>query len=163
MKNAIILTIDFFYPVFRKLMPLHTFRYAACGGANVFLDIFLYFICYNFVLHKQILNLGFIAFEPYTAAFLLSFIVTFPVGFLLSRHIVWTDSLVLWHVQLFRYFVVVLINLCLNYIFIKLFVEFMHFYPTVAKLLTTVIVIIFSYLSQKHFTFKVKKLQENAR
>jgi len=161
LKNAITSWIDFFYPPFRRIMPLHTFRYAACGGSNVFLDIFLYFIFYNFVLQKQVLDLGFIAFQPHIAAFLLSFILTFPIGFLLSRYIVWTDSLILWHVQLFRYFVVVLINLVLNYVFIKFFVEYLRIYPTISKLLTTVIVIIFSYLSQKHFTFRVTKLRKS--
>lgn len=140
---------------------MQTFRYAACGGANVFLDISLYFVFYNFILDKQVLQLGLIAFQPHIAAFLLSFLITFPVGFLLSKYIVWADSIVLWHIQLFRYFLVVLINLVLNYIFIKILVEHLHVYPTVSKLITTVIVITFSYLSQKHFTFKAKKLQDN--
>lgn len=155
MQGLITNIIDFFYPPFRKIMPPHTFRYAACGGANVLLDILLYFISYNFILHKQDLNLGFIAFKPHVAAFLISLAVTMPVGFLLSRYIVWTESEVRGRVQLFRYILVVLANILLNYIFIKLLVEYGHFYPTIAKICTTVIVIIFSYLSQKHFTFKV--------
>lgn len=153
-RNSIISIIDFFYPLFQKLMPMHTFRYAACGGANVALDITLYFISYNFIFQKQILELGFIAFQPHIAAFLLSFTITFPVGFLLSKYIVWTDSVVKGRIQLFRYFVIVMVNLLFNYFFIKLFVEYFHIYPTIAKLLTTLIVIVFSYLSQKHYTFK---------
>lgn len=135
-------------------MPLHTFRYAACGAGNVFLDISLFYLIYNYILQKQILQLGFIAFEPYTAAFLLSFAVTFPTGFLLSKYIVWTDSNTRGHIQLFRYCLIVMANLVLNYIFIKAFVEYLHIYPTIAKLMTTIIVVLFSYLSQKHFTFK---------
>ncbi|MEO6733117.1 MAG: GtrA family protein [Ferruginibacter sp.] len=135
-------------------MPLNTFRYAACGGANVVLDITLFFILYNFVFQKQIVHLGFVAFQPHTAAFLFSFFITFPIGFLLSKYIVWTDSNMKGHVQLFRYFVIVLMNILLNYFFIKTFVEYFHVYPTIAKLMTTVIVIVFSYLSQKHYTFK---------
>lgn len=141
-------------------MPINTFRYAACGGANVALDISLFFVLYNFVFKKQVVQLGFIAFQPHIAAFLFSFLITFPVGFLLSKYIVWTDSNIKGHVQLFRYFLIVLMNVLLNYIFIKLFVEYFHVYPTIAKLMTTVIVIIFSYLSQKHYTFKVKGVQE---
>ena len=141
-------------------MPINTFRYAACGGANVALDISLFFVLYNFVFKKQVVQLGFIAFQPHIAAFLFSFLITFPVGFLLSKYVVWTDSNIKGHVQLFRYFLIVLMNVLLNYIFIKLFVEYFHVYPTIAKLMTTVIVIIFSYLSQKHYTFKVKGVQE---
>ena len=156
-RKSIISLIDFFYPPFKKAIPLHTFRYAACGGANVLLDISLFFITYNFILKKEILQLGFIALKPHIAAFLLSFIITFPTGFLLSKFIVWTDSTIRGHVQLFRYFLIVLFNLIFNYIFIKLFVEYFHIYPTAAKLLTTILVVVFSYLSQKHFTFKIKK------
>lgn len=100
--------------------------------------------------------MGFIAFQPHIAAFLFAFMITFPTGFLMSKYIVWTDSTIRGHIQLFRYFLIVVMNLLLNYFFIKLFVEYFHIYPTLAKLLTTVIVIIFSYISQKHFTFKVK-------
>jgi putative flippase GtrA len=153
-KQSIISLIDFFYPPFSRLLPLNTFRYAACGGANVLLDICLYFILYNFVFQKQNVDLGFVTFKPYVAAFLFSFIVTFPVGFLLSKYIVWTDSTIRGHVQLFRYFLVVMMNLLLNYIFIKLFVEYLGVYPTIAKMMTTVIVVVFSYLCQKHFSFR---------
>ncbi|MEP7111292.1 MAG: GtrA family protein [Ferruginibacter sp.] len=155
-KFSIISLIDFFYPPFKRLMPINTFRYAACGGVNVVLDISLFFIFYNFVFRKQIVELGFIAFQPHIAAFVFSFLITFPVGFLLSKYIVWTDSTIRGHVQLFRYFLIVMLNVVFNYSFIKLFVEYFHIYPTIAKMMTTVIVIIFSYLSQKHYTFRVK-------
>ena len=157
-KYSIISVIDFFYPPYKRLMPLNTFRYAACGGANMTLDILLFFLLYNFVFKKQVVHLGFIAFQPHIAAFLFSFIITFPIGFLLSKYVVWTNSNIKSHIQLFRYFVVVLMNVVMNYFFIKLFVEFCHIYPTIAKMITTVIVVIFSYLSQKHYTFKVRPL-----
>jgi putative flippase GtrA len=49
----------------------------------------------------------------------------------------------------------------LNYIFIKLFVEQFHLYATVAKILTTVIVVSFSYLTQKNFTFRAERAKAN--
>ncbi|WP_262482885.1 hypothetical protein [Arcticibacter eurypsychrophilus] len=39
----------------------------------------------------------------------------------------------------------------------KLMVEAFAFYPTIAKVLTSIILAIFSYFSQRHFTFKVEK------
>ena len=156
MRDTILALVDFFYPSLRKIMPLQTFRYAACGGSNMILDISLFFIFYNFVFQKQILQWGFIAFEPHTAAFLGAFCITFPIGFLLSKYIVWTTSNVKSHIQLFRYFVIVILNLLFNIFFIKLFVEYFYFYPTIAKMVTTAISVLFSYLSHKHFTFKVK-------
>lgn len=154
MKNHVVRVIDFFYPPFRRIMPLQTFRYAACGGGNTVLDIFLYFISYNFILQKQVLYTPIGAISPYIAAFLISFAVSFPTGYLLNRYIVFPGSSLKGRVQLFRYFVLVLICIGLNYVFIKLFVEKFGIYPTVAKMLTTIIVVSFSYLTQKNFTFK---------
>jgi len=153
-KKMIISFIDFFYPPFSRIMPLQTFRYAACGGTNTLLDIFVFFISFNFILHKQDVQLGFLTIKPHVASFLISFCISFPVGFFLMRNIVFTGSTLHGRVQLFRYFVLVVICLLLNYIFIKLFVEQFHIYPTVAKILTTLIVVAFSYLTQKNYTFK---------
>ena len=156
MKQWVVSVIDFFYPPFRKFMTPQTFRYLACGGFNTLLDIFIYFISYNFIFKKQEVDLGFIAFKPHIAALLVSLCITMPVGFLLSKYVVWTESKIKGRIQLFRYLVIVAINILLNYGFIKLFVERLHFYPTIAKIVTTSLIITFSYLSQKHYTFKVK-------
>jgi putative flippase GtrA len=90
----------------------------------------------------------------------MSFAITFPIGFLLNRNIVFPQSTLHGRVQLFRYFVLVVICLLLNYIFIKLFVEQFHIYPTIAKMLTTIVVVSFSYLTQKNYTFKAEQTQQ---
>jgi putative flippase GtrA len=138
-------------------MPVRTFRYAVCGGSNMFLDIFIYFISYNYILHKQILDLGFIAFKPHIAALWMAFFISFPVGFLLSKYIVFDTSQLRGRVQLFRYLLIVGVNLILNYAFLKTLVEYLGFYPTIARVFTTCIIVTFSFLSQKHFTFKERK------
>lgn len=140
-------------------MPLQTFRYAACGGGNTLLDIFIYYISYNFILEKQVVHTFMGAISPHIMAFLISFAVSFPTGYLLNRFIVFPGSTLKGRVQLFRYFLLVLVCIGLNYVFIKLFVEQFHLYPTVAKILTTVIVVSFSYLTQKQFTFKVEAVK----
>ncbi len=156
-KNLIISFIDLFYPPFRKLLPLQTFRYVACGGANTLLDIGLYYVSYHYILKEKILDLGFTAISPHIAAFFIAFCVSFPTGFWLMRSIVFTGSTLRGRVQLFRYLLLVGVCILLNYVFLKLFVEQWGIYPTPSKMLTTVIVVLFSYLTQKHFTFKVEK------
>jgi putative flippase GtrA len=158
-KKLIISFIDYFYPPFSRFMPLQTFRYAACGGANTFVDIVMYAIGYNFILHKHDLDLGFFVMKPHIASIIIAFCVSFPTGFFLMRNIVFTQSTLQGRVQLWRYFVLVVICLFLNYVFIKLFVEQVHIYPTFAKILTTVIVVTFSYLTQKNYTFKAEQVK----
>jgi len=157
MRKKIISFIDFFYPPFKKIFSLQTFRYAVCGGSNMLLDIFLFYISFNFILNKQVVDLGFISLKPYNAALCMAFCITFPLGFLLNKYIVFNSSYLRGHVQLFRYVLIVAANLLLNYLILNLLIQYLHFFPTVAKIFATVIIVTFSFLSQKHFTFKVKK------
>jgi len=157
MRVKILAFIDFFYPLMRRFMPLQTFRYAVCGGTNVVLDLGLFFISFHFILHKEILDLGFMVLKPYNAALVMAFLITFPTGFLMSKYIVWTESTLSGRVQLFRYFLLVMTNFFLNYVMMKFFIEYLHFFPTLAKILTIIIVVFYSYTSQKYFTFREKK------
>jgi putative flippase GtrA len=75
----------------------------------------------------------------------------------LNRYVVFKGSMIAGRVQLMRYTLTVTLSLLLNYFFLKLFVDGLHWYPTPAKIVTTVIAIVFSYLSQSYFTFKVRE------
>lgn len=156
LKSAILLTVDYFYPMFRKWMPLQTYRYAACGGSNMALNIFIYFITYNFILKKEMMHLGFITVSAHIAAYIISFFITFPIGFYLSMYVVFPGSLLRRRIRLFRYFMVVLVCVFLNYILLKIFVEHFLWYPTPSLMVTTVIVVAFSYFSQRHYSFRSK-------
>ena len=159
MRTLILRVIDFFYPLFQRLLPLQTFRYAACGGFNTALDIVIFFVSYNFIYKKQIVHVYGFAISPHIASFLAAFIITFPIGFYFSRYVVFTSSNLRGRVQLVRYLMLVMASIALNYMFIKFFVEQLNIYPTIAKMITTVIVVTFSYLTQKHFTFRTKKFR----
>ena len=153
-RSLILSVVDLFYPIFKKIMPLQTFRYAACGGFNTVLDISLFFVSYNFILKKEAVHFGFLTIGAHIAAFLIGFLVTFPIGFYLSRYVVFQETSVKKTKQLAKYFTVVFGCLILNYAFLKLFVDMFGWYPTPSKILTTVFVVAFSYVSQKNFTFK---------
>ncbi len=156
-KDKIIAFIDFFYPPFRKLMPEQTFRYAACGGANTVLAILVFNFSHYFIFKEDNVDIGFIVLKSYNAALFISFCLSFTTGFLLMKFVVFVDSNLRGRIQLFRYLVAYLVNLALSYFLMKIFVEYAALDAVVAQLITTVVVIAISYLSQKHFSFKVKK------
>jgi putative flippase GtrA len=155
--DLINLFIDWLYNPVQKYIRKDTFRYAVCGGGNTVLDIFLYFITYNFILRKTVLELKIVAISPHIASFLLVFPITFSTGFLLAKYITFTESNLRSRIQVFRYGVTVFICIILNYVLLKFFVEVCGFYPTPSKLITTVIVVIYSYFSQRHYTFQTGK------
>jgi len=155
-KKAILAFLDFFYPLFRKIVPQQTFYYAACGGGNLLLSIILYPLIYNFVLKQQVLHIGSVAISAHIATLFLTFLVTFPIGFYLSMFVVFQGSELPKKIQLFRYFVVVLGCLFLNYVLMKLFVGVFHWWSTPSYYINVVLVTAFSYFSQRHFSFRKK-------
>ena len=96
------------------------------------------------------------------AALFISFCITFPIGFFMSKYVVFSDSQMKGKVQLIRYFMICLFNLALNYILLKILVENAHIYPVFAQVLTTSIVVLFSYLAQRHFSFKANTAEEES-
>ena len=159
-KDKIISLIDFFYPPFRKFMPLQTFRYAACGGANTVLGLALFKILLVFVFKGENVELGFYTLKPHNAALFISFCVNFVVGFILMKYVVFVASNLKGRIQLFRYLLSFVFNLALNYFILKVFVEVFGWWPFLSQCLTTVIIVTISYLSQKHFTFRTKIEQQ---
>ena len=158
-RSLIIRVIDFFYPPFKRFIPIETFRYAATGGSNLVLDIILYYVFFHFVVNEQNLDLGFVAISPHIAAFILTFPITFGTGFLLAKYITFTQSQIRGKKQLLRYSLTVLGSILLHYVLIKFFVEKMDIYPTPSKIITTSISIVYSYVAQKYFTFQTGQNQ----
>lgn len=149
--------IDFFYPPFRKYFSLQFFRYGFTGATNVAFSILLYYIVYNIILRQQMLHLAFFTFSSHIASLIISFPFSNFFGFLLQKYVTFTNSDLRGHVQLYRYFIVVFVNLIVNAVFLKIFVDGMHFWTTPSQIAATCICILISYFSQKKFTFKNPK------
>lgn len=153
-RDFVLPVIDFFYPPFRKLMPLQTFRYAASGGGNVLLSFLIYTVSFKFIFQETEFHFGFYAFKGHTAALFLAFCITFPIGFFMAKYVVFSDSSIKGRIQLFRYFMIAMFNLAINYILLKIFIERLHLDEIFSQVITVVIVVVFSYLAQRNYSFK---------
>jgi putative flippase GtrA len=154
MRNQLTSILDLFFPIFRKFMPLETYRYAACGGINTAVGLFTYFISYRFVFAGTVVELPFFAFKPHVAALISSAVVSFCLGFILNKYIVFTSSVLRGRIQLIRYLLTFLFNIILNYVMLKLLVEHMYWDAVYGQLVTTILVVIVGYISQKYFSFR---------
>ncbi len=148
--------IDFFYPPFRKYMTLQFFRYGVSGSINVGFSILVYFVIYNYVLHQQMLHLGIFTLSSHIATLIISFPISNFAGFLIQKYVTFAHSNLRGHIQLYRYFNVVFINLGINAVVLKLLVDGFHFWSTPSQIIATFICIFVSYFSQKKYTFKAK-------
>jgi|SRR5690606_1072231 len=157
-RQFLLKIIDFFHRPVASWVDKHTFRYLVCGGSNTALDVLIFFLAFHFVLNQQdlVLGSGVLTVSSHTAALFIAFSVSFPTGFLLSKYLVFPHSTIRGRIQLIRYALMVATCILLNYLFLHLFVRYFGFYPTPSKVLTTVLVAIFSYFWQRKFTFQVQ-------
>lgn len=157
MRKFALRIIDFFYPPFKNSFSIGTFRYLASGGFTAASSIVAYFVIYNFILRQHDIRIaGYLITAP-VAALALEAIFTFLLGFVLNKYLVFTQSNLKGRIQLFRYGTVFCTNILLNLVLLKILVEGFHFFPSIAKGLITIVLAIFSYFSQKYFSFRVKK------
>ena len=155
LADWIIRAIDLFYqrPV-AAVVPRQVFRYAVCGGANVVFGWGCYFLIYNFLIDKQLVDLGFVAVSAHVAAMLVTFPLTFFAGFWLNRYVAFRRSPIPSGTQLFRYLLSVAGSVVVNYVCLKFFVEYCAIWATPSQMLATCITTVYSFFAAKYFTFR---------
>ena len=156
LRHIIVGAIDYCHKPFASIIPTQTFRYLACGGSNTLLNIFIYWFAYNILLHKQDVAIyGNIVIAVEVAAWVIAFAISFPAGFIMSRHIVFPESNLHGRIQLFRYALTTVTFILLTYVLIKVFAFCLPMVnPTVSYFFICIITAILSYISQRRFTFK---------
>lgn len=147
---------DFFYPYFNTFFDKTTFKYAVCGVSNMLLGWILFFVFYNFVFDKQFFYIETLNYtlSPYTISAFICFLMNFFLGFTLMRYLVFTESSLRGRHQLIRYAISACISAFSSWILLKIFIENFHFFPSIANVASTIIVVVISYFLQKKFSFK---------
>ena len=151
--------IDFFYPPFRKFMTLQFFRYGITGSVNLVFDWVLYFLIYNFVLRKKMLELVFVTLSSHIAALAIKVPIVLLSGFFLQKYVTFSSSSLTGRVQLFRYSIVFFANLCISYFGMKLLVDGFNIYPSPSNIIISIVTVFISYFSQKLYTFKTSNTE----
>lgn len=149
--------LDIFYPLFSKLINREFYYYLASGTINTLSDWVLYYIIYNYIVCKQMIDLGFIVISAPIASLIIVTPITFTIGFLLSKYITFCNSNIQTHTQLYRYAIILASNFIISYLSMKLLCEVVGMWATPAKMVTTIFTTIFSYLMQKYYSFKVER------
>lgn len=120
------------------------------------LNIFLEYVSINFILHREVTHVLGLNIAPEVGSWIMAQSISFPAGFIMSRHIVFPESNLHGRVQLFRYALTTASFILLSYILIKFFAYAMPaLNPTIAYTFVCIITAILSYISQRRFTFKI--------
>jgi putative flippase GtrA len=150
--------LDVFYPLFARFFDKQTYYYAACGGANLVSSWVFFYLFYQFLFEKRIFNIPFAAntyvVSAYTLSSMLCFVIAFSIGFLLNKFVVFTESQLMGRVQLFRYAVSAGFSWLGNYLLLKILIEGLYFYPSIAYVFASAFVVLLSYFLQRKYSFK---------
>lgn len=149
--------IEFIYRPFTKFFSEQFFRYGVCGVGNMVLDWLLFFVTYNFILSRRVIELNLlvaqISVSPHIMALCIVFPITLFTGFWLNKYVTFRQSDLKGRTQFVRYIAIVAINLAINYFGLKLLVDVLGVYPTPSKMIITLVTVAISYFGQKYFSF----------
>jgi putative flippase GtrA len=93
-------------------------------------------------------------------AWIIAFCISFPIGFTLSRYVVFPESNLRGRIQFFRYALTTVTFILMNYLLIKFFATYLPgIWPTVSYAFVNIIIAVMSYISQRKFTFKTTVIE----
>jgi hypothetical protein len=119
------------------------------------LDALWYYLIYHYIVGDgYFLNLGFVVMSAPILTLFMVFPITFFTGFWLNRNVAFRRSPLAAHTQLLRYAISVVGAILLNYLCMRLLVYGFALWPTPAKLVTSLISALYSFLVAKCYTFK---------
>ncbi len=128
------------------------------AGVATLVDISVYFIAFNYIYHKQDIQLmDSVIVSAATAALLLSYTAGLITNFTITKFLVFHESDLETHKQLFRYILVAMVVLALNYGLMRYLIRSLEWFPTLARAFSAISIGILSFIIHKTFSFRVSK------
>lgn len=128
------------------------------------LNIFIQFIAINYILHREPVHIyDNLVITPEVAAYIIAFCFSFPPGFIMSRYIVFPESILRGKVQFFRYGLTTVTFILISYCLVRVFAYINPDHPTISYTFVCIITSVLSYISQRTFTFKAAPKQKASR
>ena len=138
--------------ILRKI-PDTVFRYLGCGAITASLDAVWYYIIYHYIVAERSVEICTITASSHIVSLAIVFPITFFTGFWLNRNVAFRATRLGRGRQLARYLLTVVGSIVLNYISMRILVEWVGVWPTPSKILTTGVCAVYSYIVGRYFTF----------
>ena len=145
----------------KKIFRLRVVRYFFTAITATGVDVFVYFLTYNYVIRKHDLAItSHITIGAPTIALMISFCFGLVTNFTLTRKFVFTESDLRVRHQLMRYTTVALGALVLNYFLMSFLIKEFQWYPTLSRATAAVSVGVISFMVHKTFSFTIRNEEE---
>jgi putative flippase GtrA len=142
----------------RRIFKSKIFRYFLSAGLATWVDVMVYFLAFNYVYRKMDFDLfGLILISAPTASLMLSYTAGLITNFTVTKFLVFHESDLETHKQLFRYVLVAIGVLCMNYVLMSFLIRQLEWYPTISRAVSAITIGVISFTVHRSFSFRVKK------
>ncbi len=150
--------IDLLYlPIVRRFVSRISLRYFVCGVCNyVLFDAAVYYLVYHYVVGCRDVSVASFVVSAHVASLIVVFPITFLTGFWLNRYVAFNVTQPTISSQIAKYALSVAGSILLSYVALKFFVERVDVWATPAKMLSSVVTAIYSYIIARFYRFKGK-------
>jgi|SRR5688572_17286269 len=140
----------------RSILDNKIIRYFLSAGVATGVDVFIYFIAFNFIYEKQDIHLfNLVVLSAPTGSLVLSYTCGLLTNFLITKYLVFTESDLRGIHQLTRYIMVALLILMLNYFLMSFLIKILNWYPTLSRVVSAITVGMLSFIIHKFYSFRV--------
>jgi len=140
----------------KKLLKSKIFKYFISAGVATWVDITVYFLAYNYLYKKLDFDVfGMYVVSAPSASLLLSYTIGLLTNFTITKMLVFKESELATYKQLFRYVIVAIFVLILNYIAMRFLIRQLDWFPTVSRAVSAISIGLLSFVIHKSFSFKM--------
>ena len=118
-------------------------------------DISVFYLFYHNLLVQKTYHIVFFTVRNSTLSLAISFFLGVVVNFLIARYFVFAESQSSPSKQFFRFVSVAIIGFFANLAVLKLFIQALHMYPPVARIVAALSLFFASYFVHKFFSFSL--------
>ena len=117
-----------------EFLQSRVFKYFIAAGVATVVDVGLYYLCFNYLFEKQPVTLfDSFVLKATTISLVISYSCGLVTNFSISKFLVFTDSEMKTTSAFFRFVMVALFVLMLNYFFMDFLIHQLLWYPTIAR------------------------------
>lgn len=139
-----------------KIFHSKVFRYFISAGIATVVDISVFYLSFTYLFKKQPFHFtSQLAFAAPTLSLVMSTTCGVFTNFLITKTFVFHESTLKTHKQVFRYVVVAMFVLGLNYMLMTFLINQLAWFPTIARTFAALSIGVLSFLIHKYFSFRV--------
>ena len=130
-------------------------RFIFSAGVGFLVDISAFYLFYHNLLVQKTYSIFSFTVRNSTLSLALSFFMGVVVNFLITKFFVFSESKSSPGKQFFRFVSVAIIGFFANLAVLKLFIQYLHMYPPVARITAALSLFFASYFVHKFFSFSL--------